>query len=128
MSAAVVSVPLGRHRALTNGHPTSIVVARDGRDGSDRPHRCPSAHAWLPFLDSEKLADTRLPGARRLGGAVCTLCEQRRTNADLQRHSRVNVISEAAFDQLAPRHGSPDQTPHIAFRITKRISSDLRFG
>ena len=127
MSAAVVSVSLGRHRALTSGHPTSTVVARDGIDQIDltdvprRMHGC-------RFLDSEKLADARLPGARRLGGAVCTLCEQRRTNADLQRHSHVNVISEAAFDQLAPGHGSPDQTPDLAFRITKRISSDLRFG
>ena len=32
VSAAVVSVSSGRHRALTSGHPTSTVVARDGRD------------------------------------------------------------------------------------------------
>ena len=80
------------------------------------------------FLDSEKLTDARLPGARRLGGAVCTLCEQRRTNADLQRHSHVNVISEAAFDQLAARTRKPgsDARPRFSYYETHFERPPLR--
>ena len=51
MSAAVVFVSLGRHRALTSGHPTSTVGARDGIDQIDLTMSfgvCVVAGFWIP--------------------------------------------------------------------------------